>query len=168
MENRGKHTFEEILSQPRVWQSALQVLAKEADATDHFLQQGGFDSVVFTGCGSTYYLSLAAASVWREYTKLNIHAFPASEVWLNPSTTRSVGRHPLLVAVSRSGATTETLRACQAFRARENGDILTVSCYPGAPLTELGSLNLLFPDSREESCAQTRSFSTMYLACIAL
>jgi glucosamine--fructose-6-phosphate aminotransferase (isomerizing) len=167
MENNGKHTREEILSQPQVWASALRSLEHETGRIAGFLQQGRYDSILFTGCGSTYYLSIAAAGAWRELTGLDARALPASEIWLNPSTTQPARGRTLLVAVSRSGETTETLQACQAFRARRQGDILTVSCYPGAPLTGIGDLNLLFPDSREESFAQTRSFSTLYIACLA-
>jgi glucosamine--fructose-6-phosphate aminotransferase (isomerizing) len=74
----------------------------------------------------------------------------------------------LLVAVSRSGETTETLRACESFRSGGLGQILTLSCSPDAPLARLGDANLVFPESREHSVAQTRSFSTLYLACVGL
>ena len=47
------------------------------------------------------------------------------------------------------------------------GAILTLSCYPGRALTELGDLNLVFPSIREESVAQTRAFSGLYLATVA-
>jgi glutamine---fructose-6-phosphate transaminase (isomerizing) len=167
MEALGKHTREEILSQPQVWDSALRILDKEAGRTGDFLQRGHYDSILFTGCGSTYYLSIAAAGAWRELTGLDARALPASEIWLNPSATRPSHGRTLLIAVSRSGETTETLQACQSFRNKGQGDLLTISCYPGAPLTSMGNLNLLFPDSREESFAQTRSFSTMYIACLA-
>src|SRR5207244_999370 len=43
-----------------------------------------------------------------------------------------------------------------------------LSCYPGRPLTSLGDLNLVFPSGREQSMAQTRAFSVLYLATVAL
>ncbi len=70
------------------------------------------------------------------------------------------------MAVSRSGSTTETLRAVEAFKQGGQGRVLTISCYPRAPLASLGDMNLVLPEAQEESVAQTRAFSTLYLAAI--
>jgi glucosamine--fructose-6-phosphate aminotransferase (isomerizing) len=162
----GAHTRQEIFSQPDTWQGVLAVLDAEADAIRSQLA-GGYEQIVFTGCGSTYYLSVAAAAVMQRVVGIPALGLPASEVWLNP-TALPPARRTLLVAVSRSGETTETLRACEAFRGSVGGDVLTLSCYPGRALTELGDMNLVFPSIREKSVAQTRAFSGLYLATVAL
>jgi glucosamine--fructose-6-phosphate aminotransferase (isomerizing) len=164
----GHHTRHEILSQPEAWAAALTVLREEAPAIRDFFRSGHFDSILLTGCGSTYYLALSAAAVAQELLGLSARGLPASEIWLNTGSAYASNGETLLVAVSRSGETTETLRACEAFRAREHGDVLTLSCYPGRALTQLGALNLVFPSGQEESVAQTRAFSTLYLAAVAL
>jgi glucosamine--fructose-6-phosphate aminotransferase (isomerizing) len=124
------------------------------------------DQLLFTGCGSTYYLALAAAALYRQATGLRALALPASEIWLNPDTAPPPER-ALLVAVSRSGATTETVRACARWRAA-GGPVLTLSAYPGRELTMLGNANLVLPSAQEQSIAQTRAFTTLYLAAVAL
>jgi glucosamine--fructose-6-phosphate aminotransferase (isomerizing) len=91
---------------------------------------------------------------------------PASEVWLNPRATYAQHRRTLLVALSRSGMTSEVLHACQAFLSRGQGDLLTLSCYPDAPLVRLGKLNMVLPSGQETSLAQTRAFTTLYLATL--
>jgi glucosamine--fructose-6-phosphate aminotransferase (isomerizing) len=73
----------------------------------------------------------------------------------------------LLVAVSRSGETTETIRACETFLANEKGDLLTFSCYRDTPLSKLGKVNVILPSGQEQSVAQTRAFSTLYLGTLA-
>lgn len=163
----GGYTREEIFSQPTAWQGVLDVLDAAADDVRALLTAGAFEQVVFTGCGSTYYLSLAAAAVLQRVANVPALGLPASEVWLNPTALPPAAR-TLLVAVSRSGETTETLRACEVFRRSERGAILTLSAYPGRPLTTLGDLNLIFPSIGEESVAQTRAFSGLYLATVAL
>ena len=168
MDSPGHHTRNEILSQPEAWSEALDVLHAQADSLRDVYCAGQYDTVLFTGCGSTYYLALAAAAQMQELTGVPARGLPASEVWLNPGAAYALNGKALLVAVSRSGETTETLRACEAFRARAHGDVLTLSCYPGRPLTQLGMLNLVFPSGQEESVAQTRAFSTLYLAAVAL
>ena len=157
-----------MLSQPEAWSAALDVLQVQADSVRDWYRAGRYDGLLFTGCGSTYYLALAAAAHVQELAGVPARGLPASEIWLNPGAAYTHQGKTLLVAVSRSGETTETLRACEAFRARGHGDVLTLSCYPGRALTQLGTLNLVFPSGQEESVVQTRAFSTLYLATQAL
>jgi glucosamine--fructose-6-phosphate aminotransferase (isomerizing) len=166
MAGRGKFTHEEILSQPAAWSAALEVIAaneKELSA----LSLGPYRQVLFTGCGSTYYLGLAAAALLQELSGQSARALPASELWLNPRSSYSNGR-TLLVALSRSGETSETLQACGDFLADSRGDLLTLSCYPDRPLTALGKVNLVLESGQERSVAQTRAFTVLYLATVAL
>ena len=125
------------------------------------------EQVIFTGCGSTYFLALAAAALTQQMTGFPCRAFPASELWLYPRCSYVDGK-TLLVAVSRSGETTETLQACEAFIRDQRGALLTLSCYDQMPLAKLGSLNIVLPSGQEQSVAQTRAFSTLYLATVAL
>lgn len=163
----GVYTRAEILSQPEAWAAALEVLKENEGVLRALWQEAGCERVVFTGCGSTYYLSVAAAALLQAETGVAACALPASEIWLNPAALPAAGR-TLLVAVSRSGETTETLQACTQFRARARGPILTLSCYPAMPLAVLGDVNLVFPSGQEKSVAQTRAFTTLYLATAAL
>lgn len=163
----GHYTLDEILSQPQAWTAALEVMQENAPAIQGMARTQDYTGVVFTGCGSTYYLSLAAAALFQELTSLPARGLPASEIWLYPRSSYISSSRTLLVAVSRSGETTETLRACEAFARNGGGDVLTLSCYPDRALPLLGKLNLVFPSAQEESIAQTRAFSTLYLATVA-
>lgn len=164
----GAITLSEILSQPEAWRDALEVLAASRGEITHLIHTAQPDEVIFTGCGSTYYLSLAAASILTEMSGMPARGIPASELWLYPHSAYPVGKRVLLVAVSRSGETTETIRACESFLSKGRGQLATISCYAGKPLASLGGLNLILPSGMEESVAQTRAFSTLYLACVAL
>lgn len=161
-------TLEEIRSQTRAWAEAIEVvLARQAEVQE--LDWDRYDQAVFIGCGSTYYLSLSAAALFQSLTGKISRAFPSSELLLHPSCAYpGAGRETLLVAISRSGLTTETLNAVQSFKAGERGKLLTVSNYEDSPLVQLGDLNFAIPSGRERSVAQTRSFASMYIACTAL
>jgi glucosamine--fructose-6-phosphate aminotransferase (isomerizing) len=167
MTEPGYNTRSEILSQPDSWRAALEVIKSQSDALIQFYQAGHYDSILFTGCGSTYYLALAAAATLQELANIPARGLPASEIWLYPRSAYLTNRKPLLIAVSRSGETTESIRACEVFRA-QGGAVMTLSCYPGRVLTESGHFNLLLPSGQEESIAQTRAFTTLYLATVAL
>jgi glucosamine--fructose-6-phosphate aminotransferase (isomerizing) len=168
MSEPGQATRSEIYSQPDAWRSALDVLASQQEDLTAFYREGDFDQVIFTGCGSTYYLAQAAASLFSDLTGAIGCAFPASELWLYPSSSYPRQGRCLLVAVSRSGETTETLQACRAFKASGRGHIMTLSCYASSSLSALGDINLVLPSGAEESVAQTRAFSTLYLATMFL
>lgn len=168
METRGQFTREEILSQPEAWAAALDGLRTQSTALRRLWQAHAYDQVILTGCGSTYYLALAAAALTQQLTGRPARGLPASELWLAPASSYPAKGRVLLVAISRSGETTETLRAGEAFEAAGRGDLVTLSCYPDMPLAQKGALNLVFPSGQERSVAQTRAFSTLYLGAVGL
>jgi glucosamine--fructose-6-phosphate aminotransferase (isomerizing) len=165
---RGEFTRTEIYSQPEVWAAALDVLKTQRAALAQLWQHVHYDHIIFTGCGSTYFLSLVAAALLQELSGQAARALPASELWLSPASSYTRQGKTLLVAVSRSGSTTETVRACEAFIQAGRGDLVTLSCYPEQPLAQLGILNIVLPSGQENSVVQTRAFSTLYLGGVAL
>lgn len=170
----GYYTRQEILSQPEAWAAVLEVLHPNRQGIVGCDPARNCRNIIFTGCGSTYYLAMAAASLTQELSGHSARALPASELWLYPKSSY-VGRtdsptngNTLLIAVSRSGETTETLRACESFLSSRRGDLVTLSCYGDMPLAKMGMLNLVFPSGQEKSVAQTRAFSTLYLGTVAM
>jgi glutamine---fructose-6-phosphate transaminase (isomerizing) len=162
----GQHTYTEIMSQPQAWQKTLEHLQTlQSDLVDVYAN-GNFEDVIFTGCGSTYYLSVAAATLARE-AGIEARALPASELWLYP-TSSYANKKTLLIAVSRSGETTETIKAVEAFKSNNRGTVITLVCYPQSALAKLGDINVILESGQEQSIAQTRAFTVLYLATIYL
>lgn len=168
MDERGKHTLAEILSQPEIWSNALQVINAQAQALGDFWGQNHFEQVLFTGCGSTYYLAQFAAVLLRSQSHIPARAYPASELALFPDSCFDPQSNTLLVAISRSGETTETLAAVRLFRARYRGQVLVVTCYSESALAAEANLLVAIDAAREQSVAQTRSFSSMALVSQAI
>ena len=168
MQSSSYHTWNEIISQPAAWAATIDQLRDQADELRALYRDGGYESVLFTGCGSPYYLALAAAAALQELAGIPARGVPASELWLSPRVAHAARGRTLLVALSRSGETTETIRACQSFSERGAGEVLTLSCYPDRPLTALGALNVVLPAGQEHSLAQTRAFTTLHLTSLYL
>lgn len=168
MIERGIHTRQEIFSQPETWKTCLKQIDGRSADLEAFFRRGEYDQILFTGCGSPYYAALAAAPLAYQLTGLPSRALPGSEVFHYPELSFAPQQRMLMVALSRSGETTELLRACEAFKENQAGDILTISCYPDRPLTEQGAINLVLPEAQETSLTQTRAFSSLYLVSIAL
>ena len=160
------HTWEEIASQPQAWRANLESFDASRASLDAFLSRADFDQILVVGCGSTHYLSLAAAATLTQRTGISAKACPSSELWLFPGLV-PIDR-TLLIAVSRSGTTTETLHALNRFRENGGGPVLAVTCYPTSSLAQQADLALVAPEGQEQSIAQTRSFTSMLLFTQAL
>ncbi len=119
------------------------------------------DEWLFIGCGSSYYIALAAANSMTALTGRNARALPASELLLYPEISLAGGSH-LPVLISRSGQTSEVLRAAELLRER-NIKTLAISCTPGQALQSLATEALTLP-ADEQSTVMTRSFTSMLLA----
>lgn len=159
------HTLSEIKSQTSAWKQAVDIARSQSQKLKK-LTDGEYDQVIFTGCGSTYYLSLAASALFQELTGRGARAIPGGELLLNSQTILTGGR-TLLIAVSRSGTTTETLLAVKKFREEDRGPVIVITNYDTA-LAAQGNLAIIITAGQEKSVAQTRSFSSMYVAATAL
>lgn len=154
------NTEHEIATQVDAWNDAHNAVLEQADAIKTMWEQGTHDQVVVTGCGSTHYLAKTAANLLQVATGVLAQAVPASELLLHPNAIYGQG-NPLLVAISRSGETSETIQAVEEFRSRYHGDVISISCYDDKPLNALATINLTARVGQEASVAQTRSFSAM-------
>jgi glucosamine--fructose-6-phosphate aminotransferase (isomerizing) len=168
MITRGEYTREEIFSQPEAWTDAIHVLEGRMDEIQDFALREQHSQFIFIGCGSTYYLSCAAAASFQEITGLPARGLPASELWLSPQSVYSSSCPTILFAISRSGETSETIQACELFTSQNNGRLVTLVCNCDSSLAKMGTLNLAFPSGMERSIAQTRAFSTLYMGALGI
>ena len=159
-------TLKEITTQTTAWAEAIEramALAPEIRG----LAIGRQRQVMCVGCGSTYYLALSAASLLQSRTGVIARAFPASELLLNPRGAYVDGKS-VLVAISRSGATSETLRAVDDFKAKRLGKVVVLTNDADSPIAADGDIVLAIAKGQERSVAQTRSFASMHVAAAAI
>jgi len=163
---KESYTWQEIISQPETWRTTLESFATGQTALEHFLERAEFDQILVVGCGSTHYLAQTAAAILAHCTSIPSRALPSSELWLYPAVIPT-GR-TLLLTISRSGTTTETLQALKSFSQVQAGPTLAISCYPESTLAQQADFALVTPAAQEQSVAQTRSFTSMLLLAQAL
>jgi len=161
MDQRGVYTYEEIKQQPAAWEDAIHAFLAEQQAVLRAWEQGQFKRLLFTGCGSTYYLSQTAALLLEALTGVPASAHPGSEFALFPNRVLQGVEESLLVTISRSGTTTETLMAQQAYRRHGGRANWTITCDPESPLAAESDIVLPAVAAQERSVAQTRSFASM-------
>jgi fructoselysine-6-P-deglycase FrlB-like protein len=141
----------EIASQPALWRKAAGV----ASAAAGLLPAPGEPAAVI-GCGTSHHIGRAYAGLREERSLGTTDAAIASE--LSPH--RSYRR---VVAISRSGTTTEVLRTLEGLK----GSIATVAitAVPGSPVGVSADETIVLDFADEQSVVQTR-FATTALALL--
>jgi glucosamine--fructose-6-phosphate aminotransferase (isomerizing) len=120
---------------------------------------------VVVGCGTSYNLALSVAAALNA-AGLRALAVPAGEWVLRPTAYLATG--PVrVIALSRSGETTETVQAARV--SRERGlQVLGITCAPGSALSANADVALEFATHPDEGVVMTASASLMLLAGYAL
>ncbi|MFE5854851.1 SIS domain-containing protein [Streptomyces sp. NPDC056500] len=141
-------TAAEIATQPNCWRRA----AETAKTFDGLPRSG--ERVAVTGCGTSWFMAIAYAAL-REAAGLGeTDAFASSEF---PS-----GRtYDRVVAITRSGTTTEVLELLQRLKGHVPTVALTAD--PATPVMETADTVAVLDWADEESVVQTR-FATTALA----
>jgi glucosamine--fructose-6-phosphate aminotransferase (isomerizing) len=157
-------TLQEILSQPLAWKESLRDLEGNAQIESILETTGLKNDWLFIGCGTSFYLAEAAAASWTILTGQPSRALPASELLLFPALSLPRGSQPQAVIISRSGTTSEAVRAA-TFLVREAGiATLGLTCSPNSALASVCHWTIQLSSADEKSTVMTRSFTSMLLA----
>jgi fructoselysine-6-P-deglycase FrlB-like protein len=139
---------QEVASQPAVWAQAAE-LAGDGSLPPHGAR------VAVLGCGTSLYMAQAYAASRESAGLGETDAFPASEMPMGR-------RYDTVVALSRSGTTTEVLDALSAL-----GDVPTVAvtAVADSPLVRVAKTSIVLGFADERSVVQTR-FATAALVLL--
>jgi fructoselysine-6-P-deglycase FrlB-like protein len=142
-------TETEITSQPEMWRRTA---ARLPGVQSQLPPAGARIAVV--GCGTSYYIAQAIALLRESLGQGETDAFVASEM-------PGDRRYDLVVAISRSGTTTEVVRALDALPA----DIpsLAIAAVDNTPVVHAAHGAIILDYADEASVVQTR-FATSALA----
>ena len=123
----GAQTLSEILSQPQCWNTVLRKLASsmEFQAAVKMARPGA--EWIFVGCGTSYYLAMAAASAFH-HVGLSARALPGSEILLYPDLSLPSGRDYIPIVISRSGRTSESVRAAHVLEQERDLRTIAITC----------------------------------------
>jgi CRISPR-associated protein Cas5a/b/c len=133
---------EEIASQPTVWGLARDVSAAGLPAPG--------ERVAVLGCGTSYYMAQAYAALRESSGQGETDAWPASEF-------PAARRYDRVVAITRSGTTTEVLTALAAV---PDAPTVVITAVPSAPVAEVADTVIALDFADERSVVQTRFATT--------
>ncbi|SCF01874.1 Fructoselysine-6-P-deglycase FrlB with duplicated sugar isomerase (SIS) domain [Micromonospora viridifaciens] len=145
------HVEKEIASQPECWQRGVALAGSLAGQ----LPSRG-ERVAVVGCGTSWFIAMAYARLRERAGHGETDAFAASEF-------PGERRYDRVVAISRSGTTTEVLGLLRGVQ----GSIRSTGILgdPGAPAVALVDDPVCLPFADERSVVQTR-FATTTLAVL--
>jgi glucosamine--fructose-6-phosphate aminotransferase (isomerizing) len=157
-------TLSEIFSQPATWLETSRQMEQQGmleTVSNAFSPRGRW---LFIACGSSYYLSQVVAALWTRQLEAPCAAVPASEFLFAPEETLRRAGAQQAVLVSRSGETTEVLRAAKVLEAGPSILALGVTCNADSALERHCARTLKLTWADEKSTVMTRSFTSMLLA----
>jgi fructoselysine-6-P-deglycase FrlB-like protein len=145
----ASETAREIESQPACWRRAVELAAASAEV----LPAEG-ERVAVIGCGTSWFMGQAYASAREATGRGETDAFTPTEFPRDR-------RYDRVVAISRSGTTTEVVRAIEATGA----PVTAITAVTGSPVATAADQALALDFADERSVVQTR-FATSTLALL--
>jgi fructoselysine-6-P-deglycase FrlB-like protein len=146
------HALEEIHSQPSIWRQVVDAAKQLSDG----LPRPG-ERVAFTGCGTSWFMSMSAASLREAAGQGESDAFTSSEF--------PIDRHyDRVIAITRSGTTTEVIDLLEKLT---DTPTTVITAVADSPVTPLADHTILLDFADEKSVLQTR-YATAVLALIRL
>ncbi|MFD3419303.1 SIS domain-containing protein [Streptomyces decoyicus] len=138
---------QELRSQPETWREAARI-----GAATSLLPKAG-QRVAVVGCGTSWFMAQSYAALREAAGQGVTDPFAASEAFLG-----SARGYDAVVAITRSGTTTEVLRVLDAVKGR----IPTVTLIgdPGTPAVAVSDETVALPFADEKSVVQTRFATT--------
>lgn len=161
-------TLKEIKEQYHAMEQTQEYLVGQASKVQELLSGHPQSTIVFLGSGSSY--SVGEACVQNTITGLKRMAISltAGDVLIHGERYGAVFENAIIVAISRSGETTEILRALDAIRKLYQVHVVSISCKVGAPLGKVSDIALEMPWAFDNSVCQTRTVSCLYFSWIYL
>ena len=140
------HVEDELTDQPACWSRA----AAQADACAKELPEPG-ERVAIVGCGTSCFMARSAAALRESAGHGETDAFAASEFPYGR-------RYDRVVALTRSGTTTEILDLLARLRGRTRTTAITAD--PDTPVTTAADHVIVLDRADERSVVQTRFATT--------
>jgi fructoselysine-6-P-deglycase FrlB-like protein len=145
-------TTTETASQPECWQRAAGLAPAEAGK----LPRDG-ERVAVIGCGTSWFMAQSYAALREQAGRGETDAFAASEFPFGRTYDR-------VLAITRSGTTTEVLRAGERLRTA-GVPVTAITADPHTPVMEAADEVVVLDFADEQSVVQTR-FATTVLALL--
>lgn len=158
--------LKEIYEQPQTIRNALLARFSEElgsavfeDLTFDFQELASIRNVIFLGCGSAYHTGLISSYLFEEVARVTCQVEISSEYrYKNPI----VPPNSLVVAISQSGETADTLAAMRELKAK-GSKIIAICNVQGSTLDREADATILLRSGTEVGVASTKAVTGMLI-----
>lgn len=153
----------EIFTQTEALLKTQGLLMERKDELSAYLKQP-FRNFIFIGSGSSYMLSSGAAKLFNCKTDKKAIGLAAGEIMMNPVLYKELFEGSLVIAISRSGETSEVIYAIQELKKLADFRTLGILANEKCTLKDVVDVSVLIPWAHDDSICQTRNISNFYYA----
>ena len=125
-------------------------------------------ALIFTGCGSGFYLAQSFEMIARVKLGVCSASIPAGDLMLHYERYEKMLEGSMLVVASRSGSTSEIINSIRQLKDKMNIPVLGIACMEDSPLSEISDYTICLPWAYDESVCQTRTVSSLYAAMVQI
>ncbi len=123
-----------------------------------------YRQLVMVGCGSAYYAACVGQYTLEKHFRIPVSVFLSSEFHQRKM---HIGSDTLVLALSQSGETADTLSACE-YAKSTGATIIAVCNTPYSSLTRLADFTMYIQAGTEIGVASTKAFTATLLALMTL
>jgi len=161
-------TYFEITRQYTMLDKTIACVESQKDVLKRFYFDKKPKSIIFIGSGSSYYLSQSAEIIARTQFGFHSSSIPAGDAMVNFKSNRKAFEGSMVVAISRSGNTTEILKTVTAMKKELGVSSVGITCVENSELSKISDLCLKMPWTFDESVCQTGTVTNLYAAVALL
>lgn len=161
-------TEQEILDTPAALKRTCHLFGEKQDMLNAFFTENKQRKFTFLGCGSSYMLAKSAAAVFSAFPDTSASAIPAGDYIVNADFWKETVKGSILVSISRSGRTSEMVRAIKHIQKIYGCPVISLSMEAENDITPMSSLEFIMDWCYDRSVCQTRTVTNLYAALLLL
>ena len=153
-------TIDEINAQPEKFEKLSERYSDLSKDLMKFFKDNQFSEVNFVGCGTSYNLAMGLS---HQFTRLGKEKIPSrflsgSEIAFG---LKKLKKDSVLVGLSRSGESTETVLALEKARKTFGVKTVGITCEKDSSITKVSDVSVVLDFVDEKSVVMTQSFTSM-------
>ena len=161
-------TEKEILDTPNALKKTYDCFCNQAEEIEAFFAKNTSRKFTFFGCGSSYMLSKSAQTLFSSFENTSAVAIAAGEYIVDPDAWKEAVKDSIVVTISRSGKTSEMVKAVKHIKDTLGCDVISLSMKDENDIMPMSQLNVTMDWCYDNSVCQTRTVTNLYTAVLLL
>lgn len=156
----------EIFNQYDALAKTTSLLSVNSNEISNFISK--YEYFVFIGCGSSYSIAKSGVAICNRFGFKSL-TIAAGDFLVNPSSYLPVFNNAIIVLISRSGKTSEMIRAAEIIKHNCSGNyFISICATEKSPMSSLSDYIIELPWAFDDSTCQTRTVTNLYSAMALL